>query len=705
MPSTVGRVAAVCCLSAVAFASGAGGLRAQDPAEPLRNRLAGAASPYLLAHADQPVHWQPWGAEALALAVRLDKPIFLSIGYSACHWCHVMAKESFADPKVAARLNELFVCIKVDREQRPDVDEVYMAALQAMGRQGGWPLSAWLTPEGKPFFAGTYFPPQDAHGLPSFLRVVEQLGKAWRERRADVVAGADELVAHLQKELAPTAVPGEPTPAMRAAAVAAARERFDAQHGGFGVAPAFAPKFPSALELLFLLGCDDEAAVAMARQSLRAMARGGVHDQLGGGFHRYAVDRAWAVPHFEKMLYDNALLAEAGFVAWTRHGDAEMRAVAGATLEWLRRELQLADGGFAASVDAQSEGEEGRFYVWSKAEFDAALGDDAATAAAWFGVTEAGDLDGRNVLALPDGEPTGAAAAGFAAAKAKLLAARAQRPRPLVDDKALAAWNGLALRAFAVGVAVEGRAEWLAAARACADFLLRELVQDGRVRRAWRRGVADIAGGLDDHASVALGLLALFEVDPEPRWLAAAQAILAALPARFDAGDGMFWNVAADDAQLVVRTRTAFDNATPSGSALAAAALLRAGLLLADDGLWTRGAAAVRAHHAMLSGSPSSAPAMLAAAEWLLASPREVVVVGAPGDPATTALLAAARSAPGAPRVVVHLHAGNREALAKLSPLCAGKAPGAGAAVAYVCRRGVCNAPVATAAALAEALR
>ena len=697
----VGRSLAAAVLGA--FGAACAVAQADAPVE-ARNRLAGSSSPYLLAHRDQPVHWQPWDEQALALAKRLDKPIFVSIGYSACHWCHVMAKESFADPKVAARLNELFVCIKVDREQRPDVDEVYMAALQAMGKQGGWPLSAWLTPDGKPFFAGTYFPPADAHGLPAFGRVVDSLGKAWRERRGEVVAGADELTAHLQKELAPAPRPGEPTAALLASAVAAARARFDDEHGGFAPAPAFAPKFPNALELRMLLGGDD-AAAAMALQSLRAMARGGIHDQLAGGFHRYTVDRAWVVPHFEKMLYDNALIAQACLMAWRRSGDVELRDVGSATLAWMARELQLPAGGFAASVDAQSDGAEGRCYVWTDAEFRAVLGDDADAAAGWFGVTPAGNFEGRNVLTRPGGTPAGDRAAAFAAAQTKLLAARGTRARPAIDDKGIAAWNGLALRAFAEGFAATADGALLASARRCAGFLLAELVRDGRVQRVWRQGKAELAGGPDDHAAVADGLLALFEVDPDPRWLAGARAILAAAVPAFDAGDGGFWSTAADAGSLVVRARAVADGALPGGASLLAHALLRGGLLLADESLYARGAAAVRAQHALLAEAPAAAPGLVEAARWLLAGPREVVVAGDPADPATQALLAAARQGSvGGLIVVANVHAGNRAELEKLSPLFVGKALVDGAPAAYVCRRGVCAAPVTTQAALMRLL-
>ncbi len=689
---------------------------AQDPPVPPaqdqpRNRLANEASPYLRQHAGNPVHWWPWGSEALAHAAREDKPIFLSIGYSACHWCHVMAKESFADAEVAEVMNSNFVCIKVDREERPDVDEIYMASVQAMGQQGGWPLSVWLTPAGKPFYGGTYFPPADKNGLPGFRRVCEQLGKAWRERRPEVLKGADELTSHLARVLAPELAAGEPTAALLAALLPAARARFDSEHGGFGQAPHWAPKFPSALELQALLGLQDDDALALVVQSLHAMARGGVYDQLGGGFHRYAVDRAWRVPHFEKMLYDNALLAPLYLEAGARTEDARLTLVGIGTLNWLVREMQAPGGGFWSSQDAQSEGVEGKFYVWQQRELEQVLRERAALLCAHFGVTAAGNWEGTNVLAVAldhvalakqfDRDP-GEVGLEITGARAELFAARSQRVRPATDDKILAAWNGLALRALANGYRMLGDERYRDAARAAADFVLRTMVENGRLLRASHGGRARHAGCLEDYGAVADGLLALFEIDPDPRWLLAARDLLGVVAKRFRAADGSLWFTADDQAGLAVRTKVVWDASTPSGTALAAGAFLRAGLLLGDEALYDHGVAALRSNHGTLSTVPLAAPALVSVLQFHVGGPREVIVAGEPDDLRTGELLRAAWALPG-PKVVALVHKKNRGALEELSPVFVGKQPVDGAPAAYVCRRGACQKPVTDVGALGAA--
>jgi uncharacterized protein YyaL (SSP411 family) len=674
-----------------------------QPGNQPQNHLAGQTSPYLRQHQHNPVDWYPWGPEALARAVQEDKPIFLSIGYSACHWCHVMAHESFEDPAVAAVMNADFVCIKVDREERPDLDEVYMAALQAMGQQGGWPLSAWLLPDGRPFYAGTYFPPQDAHGRPGFRRVCEHLAKAWREQRQELVDGADRLSTHLQQVLAPELPPGEPTAALLASVLPEAERRFDASHGGFAPAPAFAPKFPSPRQLQVLLRLGGERATAMVRTTLDAMQRGGMCDQLGGGFHRYSTDRAWIVPHFEKMLYDNALLVPCYLEAAAQLGEPGYAATARATLDYLLREMQHPGGAFFASQDAQSEGVEGRFFVWSREQFTQLLGDDAELAASHFGVTAAGNWDSHNVLvraadaaarAAATEQPLADVEVRLQRARSVLFAARDRRVHPGTDDKILCGWNGLALTAMASGYRHLGEARYLTAARATADFVLRELVVDGRCHRSWHSGKAPLPGFLDDQALLAEGLLALFEIDSDPRWLAAARDLLRVLRAQFGADDGNFWFTAADTPTMVARTKSAFESATPSGTAAAAGALLRAGLLLGDEALYEAGVATLRSQVQVLSEAPSGLPSLVLALQFHLADPREIVVVGAPDDARTQALLAAARQLPAGRCTVLHLHDGNREALAELTPLVTGKTEVDGAPAAYVCRRGACEAPI-----------
>ncbi|MBX3464078.1 MAG: thioredoxin domain-containing protein [Planctomycetes bacterium] len=681
------------------------------PTDPPTNRLGAATSLYLRQHRTNPVHWQEWGPEALARAQREDRPIFLSIGYSACHWCHVMARESFADPAVAAVLNEHFVCIKVDREERPDLDEIYLAALQAMGQDGGWPLSAWLLPDGRPFYAGTYFPPADAHGRPGFRRVCERLAQAWREQRTAIEANAGALARHLERVLAPALPPGEPSADLLAAIEPSAAARFDAEHGGFAPPPARAPKFPSPRELQVLMRLGSAPALAMARTTLEAMARGGMFDQLGGGFHRYSTDRAWVVPHFEKMLYDNALLASCYLEASERFDEPGFAAVARATLDYMLRELQHGDGGFFASQDAQSEGEEGRFFVWTREQFDTLLGDEAELAARHFGVRPDGNWEGRSVLVRGEGAaalaaakdlPVAAVEARLQAARARLSAARDQRVRPATDEKILAAWNGLAIAALVQGHRTLGDARYLAAAQAAAAFAVRELVVDGRCRRAWPGPTTTPNGFLDDHALLAEGLLALFEGDGDPRWLAAARALLQTVQERFGAGDGTFWYTADDQARVVARTKNAVETATPSGTAAVAMACLRAGLLLADEALYDAGVAVLRAHHELLAEAPAAAPSLVLALQFHLEGPREVVVVGPPDDARTQALLRAARALPASGYVVAHLHEGNRAALTASSVLFAGKTTVDGAPAAYVCRRGVCKAPVTDPARLGD---
>ena len=707
-PSPVGAV-----LLAVLTAVPAHALAPQDPPVPtptpapahggtFTNRLAKATSPYLRQHQHNPVDWYPWGPEALAKAKAEDKPIFLSIGYAACHWCHVMAHESFEDAAVAKVMNEHFVCIKVDREERPDLDEIYMGALHAMGQQGGWPLSAFLTSDGKPFYGGTYFPPEDGHGRPGFRRVLEHLAKAWREQRPELLKGAGELQAHLQKVLAPVLPAGEPTAALLGNVLPQSRERFDEVHGGFGEAPHWAPKFPPASELRVLLRLAEPAALPIVQKTLAAMRAGGMYDQLGGGFHRYSTDRQWLVPHFEKMLYDNVLLVPCYLDAFLRTGEADHAVVARETLDYLLREMQHERGGFYSSQDADSEGHEGRFFVWQHAEVRRLLGAAADLALRHYGITEAGNWEQQNVLTLAQRpaalatatQPLAAVEATLQQARAALFAARSQRVKPGTDDKILCAWNGLAITAFAAGYRVLGEPHYLAAAQRAASFALQELVVDGRCRRSWHSGQAPQPGFLEDQAMLAGGLLGLFEVDADPRWLAAAQQLLQRTVQHFRAEDGGYYFTADDHEPLLARTRSAGESSTPSGTAAAADAFLRAGLLLGDQALYDRGVAVLRANHALLAQSPAAAPSLVLALQFHLADPQEIVVAGEPGDPRTVALLQAAwRRFPGQ-QVVALVHDGNRKELGTLSPVFEGKVPVAGVPAAYVCRRGVCAAPV-----------
>ena len=665
------------------------------------NRLALASSPYLRQHRHNPVDWHPWGEEALALAARLDKPIFLSIGYSACHWCHVMARESFMDADVAAVMNEHFVCIKVDREERPDIDKIYMGALQAMGRRGGWPLSAWLTPDGKPFYGGTYFPPKASGSLPAFRAVCEALARAWRDDRAQVTAQAGALSDYLARELAPALEAGEPDESTLASVLTDAQGWFDPEAGGFGAAPMFAPKFPQTSQLRALMGLRSDAAMQMVAASLDAMRRGGIHDQLGGGFHRYSTDRQWRVPHFEKMLYSNAQLASCYLRAGSLLDNQRFLATGRRTLDWLLGEMGAPSGAFWSSRDAQSNGVEGLYFVWQKHEIDEALGDEANELCVTFGVTEEGNWDGRNVLVLNQERPV---TASFTASCAALLAVRGERVKPATDDKILVAWNGLAIEALCDGFRILGDGRYLRAAQRAAGFLCSRCVEGGRVRRGWQGGEPRLQGYLDDHAALANALLSLFECDGDPLWLERAAEVLAETTEHFAAEDGSFYYTADDHEQLLARTKSASEGAMPSGVAMAARALLRAGLLLGDSVKYERGVAVLRAHHVDLSARPTSVASLVCVAQLHLAEPREVVVVGPVGDPRTEALLRTARQQAVGRGVVAHLHDGNRAALVARSSVFEGKADAAAPPRAYVCRQGACEAPVYTASELAASL-
>ncbi|HEY8859682.1 MAG TPA: thioredoxin domain-containing protein, partial [Gaiellales bacterium] len=545
------------------------------------NRLADETSPYLLQHAENPVEWYPWGDEALERARAEDRPILLSIGYSACHWCHVMAHESFEDPGTAELMNRFFVNIKVDREERPDLDAVYMNAVVGMTGHGGWPMTMFLTPAGEPFHGGTYYPPEPRHGMPSFRQVLSAVDDAWRERRGEIMQAGAALAAGLRRaaEVAPSTEPL--TAELLTGAMPALRSAFDSEWGGFGGAP----KFPAASTVGLLLrlhvrtGSVD--ALRMATETLDGMALGGMHDLIGGGFHRYAVDRIWLVPHFEKMLYDNALLASAYLEGFAVTGEHRYAKVAEDTLDYLVREMRLPEGGFASSQDADTDGEEGSTYVWTPAQLAEALGEErAAAAAAHYGVTAAGNFEGSATVLRAQGEPP----PDLAEIRATLLERRSRRPQPGRDDKALASWNGLALAALAQGGWRLRRPDLLDAARDCARFLLGPMTAaDGRLRRTYRLGSARIPAYLDDYAAVCHGLLELALATGESEWLPPARRLADEAVARFgDDHNGGFYQSASDAEQLVARHKELDDNPTPSGNALLAQSLIRLGRIYAE---------------------------------------------------------------------------------------------------------------------------
>ena len=607
----------------------------------MANRLAGETSPYLLQHAHNPVDWYPWGPEALERARAEDRPIFLSIGYAACHWCHVMERESFENPEIAALMNESFVSIKVDREERPDLDDVYMAAVQAMTGSGGWPMSVFLTPDLKPFFGGTYFPPDDRHGMAGFPRVLASVADAYRTRRDDVEQQAGMLASHLQAQLAPPAGGTDPERRQLDAAVARLASSYDATHGGFGGAP----KFPAPMTLEFLLRAwrrsGDPATLGMVTRTLDAMADGGIHDQIGGGFARYSTDAVWLVPHFEKMLYDNALLAHAYLEGHRATGEARHADVARRTLDFMLAELLTEDGGFASALDADSEGVEGRFSTWTASDFDAALaeaglsGDERVALAAHWGIVAAGNWEGVNVPHRPAGAdaPSELVERGRAA----LLAARARRVRPARDDKQLAAWNGLALRALAHAALVLGDERYATATAALVAFIERRLLRDDdRLWRTARDGRAHTPAFAEDYLAVADGLLVAHGALGGAGPLLLARRLVDRVVADFwDEGSGTFLDTSAEHDRTVAQPRGLVDNATPSANSLAADVLQRLALLTGETSYARRADAILRAIAPALDRQPSAFGRMLSAVDRRLGDPVDVVVAGSPERPAS----------------------------------------------------------------------
>jgi uncharacterized protein YyaL (SSP411 family) len=550
------------------------------------NALAAETSPYLRQHAHNPVNWLPWGPVALKRAREEDKPLLVSIGYSSCHWCHVMERESFEDPRTAELMNEGFVCVKVDREERPDVDALYMEAVQAMTGHGGWPLNVFLTPEQLPFYGGTYFPPEPRHGIPAWTQVLQGIAEAWSERREEIKAGGEGLRERLSggAGLKPSSAPIDAS--ALDAAVARLRDSFDPVNGGFGGPPSHAPKFPQAPVIEFLL-CRDERDMALS--TLRGMASGGIHDQVGGGFARYSVDATWTVPHFEKMLYDNALLARAYLHGWQLSGEVRLEEVCRDTLDWALREMRGPEGGFYSALDADSEGVEGRFYVWTVGELQDALGENADTAIAWFGATVQGNFvdphhpaPGLNVLEDRGERPDAATQARI---RACLLEIRERRARPGLDDKRLTSWNALMIAALAETGAALGEPRYTDAAIACAEFVLSDLrTPNGRLLRTYNDGAAKIDGYLEDHAFLLEALLVLFEATCEERWFTEATALADILIARFaDPENGGFFSTAADGGEtLIARRKDLEDSPIPSGGSSAATGLQRLAELTGD---------------------------------------------------------------------------------------------------------------------------
>jgi uncharacterized protein YyaL (SSP411 family) len=607
----------------------------------MTNRLANETSPYLLQHAHNPVDWYPWGDEAFAKARAEDRPIFLSIGYSACHWCHVMERESFENEHIAEILNKDFVAIKVDREERPDVDSIYMQAVQMMTGHGGWPMSMFLTPDGRPFFAGTYFPPDDRHGMPSFARVLEHVVNIYRSRRSEVEEASKEVQQSLSSQLRVRGAAGAITRSALDAAAARAAGNYDAVNGGFGSAP----KFPPSMTLDFLMQVAYRTADASSGRprdiittTLTKMARGGMYDQVGGGFHRYSVDARWLVPHFEKMLYDNALLARLYTRAWQWTKDPLFAQIANEILGWAMREITSPEGAFYATFDADSEGEEGKFYVWTRAEVLELLGaEEGRIFCALYDITEEGNWEGHNILNVPR-EPASVAAdlgitidqlADIAArGKCKLYGVRSKRVWPARDEKMLAGWNGWMLAAFAEASLAFDKESYQEVVRRNADFLLSRIDADGRLTRH-----AKIPGLLEDYSGVAWGLTLAYEATHERRYLDAARTLAEQILGRFrDEEGGGFFDTPIDHEQLITRPKDLFDNATPGANSVTCDVLLRLALLFGDESYATIATEALESVWPLAEKYPSGFGFLLGVAEWRTGQPKEIVLTGQTDD-------------------------------------------------------------------------
>ncbi|MDQ3447671.1 MAG: thioredoxin domain-containing protein [Chloroflexota bacterium] len=696
-----------------------------DPSDTPRhtNRLAAETSPYLLQHAHNPVDWFPWGPEALALAGRTERPIFLSIGYAACHWCHVMERESFEDDATAEQLNRDFVAIKVDREERPDLDAVYMDAVQTMTGQGGWPMSVFLTPDGRPFYGGTYFPNEPRHGMPSFRQVLDGVQRAWHEDRGAVEAAGDRLVQAIDASaggaagVSATSAPGA-DPGWSMDAAAAELERgFDMANGGWGRAP----KFPQSMSIEFLLRhhvrSGDMGSLAVARRSLDRMAAGGIHDHLGGGFARYATDPAWLVPHFEKMLYDNAQLARVYLHAWQLTGETLYRDVALTTLDYMRHNLTTPDGAFASSEDADTEGVEGATYVWRATEIRDILAEDVPLFAAAYGVTDEGNWEGVTILqrVRTDGELAERfglrqeeVAATLAEGRDRLLERRRSRPQPSLDQKALAAWNGLAISAFAEAARALGASgdptaaeRYRQVAVRAADTILEGLrATEGRLRRSWKDGRATGDGVLEDHTHLAEGLLALYEATFDERWFTAGRDLMEVVISHFGDPAGGFFDTADDAERLVTRPKGLQDNALPSGNAMAATVLLRLHAFTGEARYRTAAEGALALVAPVASRYPTAFSQWLIAADLAMGPVDEVAIVGPLNDAATTALRSVADGG-FRPRQVV---ASSDDPGRTTVPLMRDRVARDGRPTAYVCRNFTCRLPVMDADALRREL-
>jgi uncharacterized protein YyaL (SSP411 family) len=682
------------------------------------NRLINETSPYLLQHANNPVDWYPWGEEALERARSEDKPILLSIGYSACHWCHVMERESFENETIAGLMNDNFVSIKVDREERPDLDQVYMQAVQMLTGSGGWPMTVFLTPEGKPFYGGTYFPPEDRQGMPGFPRLLTSIAEAYSTNRGEIDRVTKQLTTQMSQSNQISQGTSILTVDILHQAYSSLATNFDYQNGGFGNAP----KFPQPMTPEFLLRYYHHGynprALELVELTLEKMAYGGIYDQIGGGFHRYSTDAYWLVPHFEKMLYDNALLARLYLHTYLITGRALYRRVVEETLDYVLREMTDSSGGFYSAQDADSDGVEGKFFVWSPDEINSVMGDaDGEVFAGYYGVTAGGNFEGKNILNIRQDPEEFAETKGLTAdqlgdiinrGSKALLEVRDQRIHPMRDDKILASWNGLMLRSFAEAAAALGRPDYLAVAIKNAEFLVESMKSDGRLLRTYRDGQAKLLGYLEDYSFVIDGLLALYEATFNLRWLDEAVTLADSMIELFwDEGISGFYDTGSDHETLVVRPRDVFDNAQPCGGSVASDVLLRLAVFTGNNEYSAKATAPLRSLHQAMSQSPGGTGHWLSALDFYVSPPKEIAVIGPRDDPATQALL----------DTVFHRFLPNKVVMGVETPLIpaednseadipllAGRSMVGGLPSAYVCQNYACQLPVTDPAGLAEQL-
>jgi len=679
------------------------------------NRLINETSPYLLQHAHNPVEWYAWGDEAFARARDENKPVLLSIGYSACHWCHVMEHESFENEAIAKLMNENFVNIKVDREERPDLDQIYMNAVQMMTHHGGWPMTVFLTPEGVPFYGGTYFPPEDRYNMPGFPRVLLSVANAYHERNDEVTKNAVALLTELRRVGTATQGSDILSPSLLDAAFSAAVKNYDRTNGGFGGAP----KFPPAMTLEFLMRVfhrtKDQSAMDIVLQTSEKMARGGIYDQLGGGFHRYSTDAQWLVPHFEKMLYDNALLSRQYLHLYQLTHDELARDVVAGTLDYVVREMTDPEGGFYSTQDADSEGHEGKFFVWTKEEIDAALGaENARPFSAYFNVTQEGNFEGKNILnvtrsldevAAAENVPVENLSSVINESVRRLFQLRESRIKPDRDEKILTAWNGLMLASFAEAAAVLMRDDYLRVARANAGFVLENLYRDGLLLRTYKDGKAKLNGYLEDYAFFIDGLLALFETSSEFKWFDAARELTDTMIEEFwDEADGGFFFTGKSHEELIVRSKDFYDNATPSGNSVAAEVLLRLSVLTGDEKYQRLAVAIFRLNATAMTRYPQGFGRALCALDFYFSSPKEIVVIGEPGSEDKQQLADVIWQNYLPNKVVLQASEADARERQQSIPLLEGRKMLNGRATAFVCEQYSCKQPVTEASDLLKQL-